>query len=145
MTNEPLHRLLLRVQSAMNRDVLARASKLGLSPGQPKILEFLLQTGESNQKSIADYCEIEPATAGTILGRMERDGLIARARHEGNRRSLYVTLTPHGREVAQAMDLAFRQADQAAAALLSEEQCAQLCAMLADVCEALNRERKNPT
>lgn len=94
MTNEPLHRLLLRAQSAMNRDVLARASKLGLSPGQPKILEFLLQTGESNQKSIADYCEIEPATAGTILGRMERDGLIARARHEGNRRSLYVTLTP---------------------------------------------------
>ncbi len=91
MTNEPLHRLLLRAQSAMNRDVLARASKLGLSPGQPKILEFLLQTGESNQKSIADYCEIEPATAGTILGRMERDGLIARARHEGNRRSLYVT------------------------------------------------------
>lgn len=145
MTNEPLHRLLLRAQSAMNREILARASELGLSPGQPKVLEFLLHNGETNQKAIADYCEIEPATAGTILGRMERDGLIARARHEGNRRSLYVTLTPRGQEVAKAMDLAFRQTDQAAVALLTGEQQEQLCAMLADVCDTLNQERKSPT
>ena len=116
MVNQPLHRLLLRAQSAMNREILARASALGLSPGQPKVLEFLLHNGETNQKSIADYCEIEPATVGTILTRMERDGLIDRTRHEGNRRSLYVTLTQRGQEVAQAMDLAFRQADEAAAA-----------------------------
>lgn len=145
MTNEPLHRLLLRAQSAMNREILARASELGLSPGQPKVLEFLLHNGESNQKAIADHCEIEPATVGTILGRMERDGLIVRARHEGNRRSLYVTLTPRGHEVAEAMDVIFRQADEAAAASLTGEQQAQLCAMLADLCDALNRERKSST
>lgn len=145
MTNEPLHRLLLRAQSAMNREILARASELGLSPGQPKVLEFLLHNGESNQKAIADHCEIEPATVGTILGRMERDGLIVRAHHEGNRRSLYVTLTPRGHEVAEAMDVIFRQADQAAAASLTGEQQAQLCAMLADLCDALNRERKSST
>ena len=145
MVNQPLHRLLLRAQSAMNREILARASALGLSPGQPKVLEFLLHNGETNQKSIADYCEIEPATVGTILTRMERDGLIDRTRHEGNRRSLYVTLTQRGQEVAQAMDLAFRQADEAAAASLTREQRDLLCAMLADVCDTLNVERKSPT
>ena len=76
---------------------------------------------------------------------MERDGLIDRARHEGNRRSLYVTLTPRGQEVAQAMDLAFRQADEAAAASLTGEQRELLCAMLADLCDTLNVERKRPT
>ena len=145
MVNQPLHRLLLRAQSAMNREILAHASALGLSPGQPKVLEFLLHNGETNQKAIADYCEIEPATVGTILTRMERDGLIDRTRHEGNRRSLYVTLTQRGQEVAQAMDLAFRQADEAAAASLTREQRDLLCAMLADVCDTLNVERKSPT
>ena len=145
MVNQPLHRLLLRAQSAMNREILARASALGLSPGQPKVLEFLLHNGETNQKAIADYCEIEPATVGTILTRMERDGLIDRTRHEGNRRSLYVTLTQRGQEVAQAMDLAFRQADEAAAASLTREQRDLLCAMLADVCDTLNVERKSST
>ena len=145
MVTQPLHRLLLRAQSVMNREILARASALGLSPGQPKVLEFLLHNGETNQKAIADYCEIEPATVGTILTRMERDGLIDRARHEGNRRSLYVTLTPRGQEVAQAMDLAFRQADEAAAASLTGEQRELLCAMLADLCDTLNVERKSPT
>ena len=145
MVNQPLHRLLLRAQSAMNREILARASALGLSPGQPKVLEFLLHNGETNQKAIADYCEIEPATVGTILTRMERDGLIDRARHEGNRRSLYVTLTPRGQEVAQAMDLAFRQADETAAASLTGEQRELLCAMLADLCDTLNVDRKSPT
>lgn len=145
MVNQPLHRLLLRAQSAMNREILARASALGLSPGQPKVLEFLLHNGETNQKAIADYCEIEPATVGTILTRMERDGLIDRTRHEGNRRSLYVTLTQRGQEVAQAMDLAFRQADEAAATSLTREQRDLLCAMLADVCDTLNVERKSPT
>ena len=48
-------------------------------------------------------------------------------------------------EVAEAMDLAFRQADQAASSSLTEEQCTQLCAMLADVCDTLNQERKSPT
>ena len=88
MQQLPLHLLLLRSQAAMHREIMAEAARLKLSPGQPKILEYLLQTGESNQKAIALHCEIEPATVGSILTRMERDGLIARAQHAGNRRSL---------------------------------------------------------
>ena len=143
MSKEPLHQLLLRAQSAMNREIMGRAASLGLSPGQPKVLEYLLAVGESNQKAIADHCEIEPATVGTIPGRMERDGLIARARHEGNRRSLYVTLTPSGRAAAEKMDAVFQRADQAAAAALTEEQQAQLCAMLASICDSLTLERND--
>lgn len=140
MTKSPLHLLLLRAQTAMNREVLAGAARLGLSPGQPKVLECLLHTGECNQKTIAFQCEIEPATVGSILTRMERDGLIARTQHDGNRRSLYVTLTEKGRAAAVAMDEVFRQADRKAASALTAEELQQLCTLLENVCGSLSGE-----
>ena len=118
---EPLHYLLMRAHTKLNRAILEGASALGLSPGQPKVLEFLLTHGESNQKSIAEYCEIEPATVGSILTWMERDGLITRTQRDGNRRSLYVSLTPHGRNMGQRMAEVFRAADGRAARELSLE------------------------
>lgn len=80
--------------------VLAETQKLGLSAGQPKILEFLLEVDSVEQKMIAIHCEIEPATVGTILLGMESKGLIVRKRENDNRRSLFVSLTPEGREYA---------------------------------------------
>lgn len=91
---ETLHYLLMKAYTNLNRWLMAQASTLGLSPGQPKILECLIQNGEVNQKAIASSCEIEPATVGSILSRMERDGLVRRRQRNGDRRSLYVSLTP---------------------------------------------------
>ena len=68
----------------------------GTVAGQPKILEYLAEYGEHEQKDIATYREIEPATVGSILLRMETAGLIARRNRPDNRRSLYVSLTPKG-------------------------------------------------
>ena len=122
---ESLHYLLMKTHVNLNRWILNEAAALGLSPGQPKVLEYLMEYGESNQKAIADYCEIEQATVGSILMRMERDGLIARTQREGNRRSLYVSLTPRGREMGEKVAELFRRADaRASAGLSGEEQLA---------------------
>ena len=94
-----LHYLLMKTHSNVNRWIQSQAAALGLSPGQPKILECLMARGECNQKTIAADCEIEQATVGSILSRMERDGLVCRTQREGNRRSLYVSLTPRGRQL----------------------------------------------
>ena len=127
---DALHYLLMKTQTNLNRWILTRASHLGLSPGQPKILECLTHLGECNQKAIADYCEIEPATVGSILLRMERDGLITRRQRNGNRRSLYVSLTPKGIQMGEAMEDIFRRADQLACAGLDPEQQRQLAQLL---------------
>ena len=119
---ESLHYLLMKTHINLNRWILNEAAALGLSPGQPKVLEYLMEYGESNQKAIADYCEIEQATVGSILTRMERDGLIARTQREGNRRSLYVSLTPRGREMGEKVAELFRRADACASAGLSGEE-----------------------
>ena len=93
----------------LSRGILSEAAKIGLTPGQPTILEFLLAKTEADQKTIAAYCEIEPATVGSILLRMEDAGLVVRRQHAGNRRSLYVSLTESGQQAAHSMEHIFEQ------------------------------------
>lgn len=127
---EQLHYLLMKTHTCLNRWILEKAAALGLSPGQPKVLECLMQKGESNQKTIAEFCEIEQATVGSILSRMERDGLIRRTQYEGNRRSLYVSLTDEGRRKGEQLEQIFRQADALAVSALEPDQRRQFCEML---------------
>ena len=129
--------LLMKTHAHINRLILSQAAAIGLSPGQPKILECLLLNGECNQKAIAENCEIEQATVGSILSRMERDGLVCRSQRDGNRRSLYVSLTPQGRDLAQQMEQIFHQADAQASAQLTPQELRQLTAMLKTVCASL--------
>lgn len=139
---ESLHYLLMKTHVNLNRWILNEAAALGLSSGQPKVLEYLMEYGESNQKAIADYCEIEQATVGSILTRMERDGLIARNQREGNRRSLYVSLTPRGREMGERMAEIFRRADARAAADLSLEEQRALRELLEKVYRRVAQTRE---
>ena len=139
---ETLHYLLMKAYTNLNRWLMAQASTLGLSPGQPKILECLIQNGEVNQKAIASSCEIEPATVGSILSRMERDGLVRRRQRNGDRRSLYVSLTPRGDALGRQMMELFHQADTRAAALLSPQEQAQLMSLLNKVCTAVQPEEE---
>lgn len=118
-----LHHVWMKTYLQMKRLVSAQAMPLGLSPGQPKILEYLAKNGEHEQKDIAEYCEIEPATVGSILLRMETAGLIARRNRPDNRRSLYVSLTPRGEAMAQVVQDIFATAEaQITAGLTPEER-----------------------
>lgn len=134
---ESLHYLLMRAHTNLSRWLTAQAAGLGLSSGQPKVLECLAQNGTCNQKTIARCCEIEPATVGSILTRMERDGLVCRTQRADNRRSLYVALTPRGEALSREMAAYFQQADARAAALLSPEEALQLQELLQRVCAAV--------
>ena len=44
---ESLHYLLMKAHANLNRWILNEAAELGLSPGQPKVLECLMERGES--------------------------------------------------------------------------------------------------
>lgn len=139
---ESLHYLLMRAHSMLNRRILEGAAELGLSPGQPKILEYLRLRGTQNQRSIAAHCQIEPATAGSILLRMEEAGLVERRQRPGDRRALYVSLTPAGAAAAEALAAVFDRADTQATAPLTEQERIQLAALLEKICAALPEEEQ---
>ena len=101
-----------------------------------------MDCGEMNQKAIAACCEIEQATVGSILLRMEQSGLVRRTQRAGNRRSLYVSLTPKGEELGTQMAEIFRQADARAVARLSPEAQTQLRQLLEVVYASIGAEEK---
>ena len=125
-----LHHLWMKTYLQMNRKVMDQAAPLGLSPGQPKILECLALQGECEQKAIAEYCEIESATAGSILSRMEAAELVIRRNRPGNRRSLYVSLTERGAALAQTLQGIFVSAEEQMTAGLTDEERTALTGLL---------------
>lgn len=135
-----LHQLWMKTYLQMKRLVSEQATPLGLSPGQPKILEYLAEYGEHEQKDIADYCEIEATTVGNILLRMETAGLVTRRNRPNNRRSLYVSLTPKGEQMAKVMQGVFAEAEARITAGLTEEERATLFHLLS---KCLRNEKGN--
>lgn len=125
-----LHYLMMKTYLRLNRQVILQSAQLGLSPGQPKVLEYLAEFGEREQRAIAEHCEIEQATVGSILSRMEQAGLIERRQRPGNRRSLYVSLTAAGAEKAALLAPIFQEAEVRLMEALSEEEIRQLAALL---------------
>lgn len=134
--------MLMKSHTLLNRKILSQAMKLGYSPGQPKVLEYLSKYEGSDQKTIAAYCEIEQATVGSILLRMENTGLIERRQAPGNRRSLYVYLTDKGRQAARDIAEVFAQADKTAEASLSPDEVMQLKMLLEKISNTLNAEKE---
>lgn len=143
---ESLHYLLMKAHSNLSRYILLQAATLSLTPGQPKVLDFLQKVGEADQKTIAAYCEIEPATAGSILLRMEQAGLIVRRQKPGNRRSLFVSLTEKGTAAARAMDDIFHQAEEKALAGWKPEDIQTFKTLLTQLCAAfpLSEPKEEP-
>lgn len=134
---ESLHYLLMKTHSLFTKRVMTEVSRVGLTSGQPKVLEYLTRFGEADQKTIAAYCEIEPATVGSILLRMEENGLILRRQKAGNRRSLYVSLTDKGRDAAARVEEIFHTVEAEAAQGLSPDEVQLLQELLNKLCTGL--------
>lgn len=103
------HKLLIGTLNSHYKKSTSQFRALGLSPGQPKILETLKQLDGCMQKELAMACEVEPATITSILPAMEKSDLIKRdIVYEAGKRALSVSLTDKGKamegEVARILD-----------------------------------------
>lgn len=94
-----LHFLLLADNSKMQKKIFSSIKHLGLSLGQPKVLDYLFEHDGAIQKDIAGGCYIEPASLSIILTGMEKKGLIKRKISDENRRNMNVFMTKKGREI----------------------------------------------
>lgn len=106
---ESLHYLLMSDHQMLQKALVSRVKDTGLTPGQPKILDYLLNHDGAIQKDIAVFCHIEPASLTVILSGMENKGYIKRQTDNGNRRSLHVYLTDIGRTYANRLQQEFLQ------------------------------------
>lgn len=137
---DTLHHLLMKTQTTFQREVLDESALIHLTPGQPKILEYLHDNGESNQKAIAEGCLIEQATVGSILLRMENAGLIQRRMKVDDRRALYVSLTAKGEEAALSVLRLFDRMEEKALKGFSAEDIECLKRLLSRLYDNFKKE-----
>ncbi len=77
--------------------------KNGLTAGQPPILHYLHEHAGCIQNELSKSCHLEPATITSILGTMERDGLIERRADPSDRRVWQIYLTDAGQNAYETL------------------------------------------
>lgn len=143
---ETLHYLLMSDHLMVQKALVSSVKDTGLTPGQPKILDYLLHHDGAIQKEIAIFCHIEPASLTAILNGMESKGYIERRTSQNNRRSLHVYLTETGKKYADRLNLEFARIESEALKGFQEAEAAQLCDLLGRVYQNMvNIEQKEGT
>ena len=94
---------LARVLEKEQRTFLAEH---GLEPFEFDVLTTLRRTGEPYELTASALLKAALVTSGAItnrIDRMEVKGLVERVRDQEDRRSVHIRLTPHGRDVLDAI------------------------------------------
>ena len=120
------HYLLMADHTMLQKLVMSRIKPLGLTTGQPKVLDFLQDHDGAMQKDIAKGCHIE------------RAGLLERSTRDENRRTVYVRLTDLGREQCRRLNAIFAAAEEEALRGFSPQEMQQVQTLLERIYRNLN-------
>ncbi len=106
------HQLVLESFFRHNHHVQKQTTAIGLFPGQPKILEFLLTHNGCSQKEIGLGCILDKSSVTSLLKRMEKAGLVYKEQDTQDQRASHIFLTPTGKEKALQVQQIFQDVDQ---------------------------------
>lgn len=107
-----LHRAFIKTTKAHRKTCDHHFNEIGITAGQPKILDYLARHSGCSQKELSKYCHIEPATATSILSALERQELIYREANQHDRRILNVYLTEEGIRRQKQVRMIMEQIDE---------------------------------
>lgn len=100
---------------------------------QKRILIVLLKAGGMTQRALTERLGIQPGSASEVIAKLEHAGLIVRTSSAQDRRTADIALTAEGKK--QAMEASTQRGERHAQmfSCLSEEEKAQLLALLEKV------------
>lgn len=126
--------------------LFARALEKRLGTGSgPMPVFFALQGGRAlTQKELAISATVEQPTMANTLNRMERDGLVTRTPDPNDKRSALVSLTPLGRERAEAAFKVAVEVNGLATDALKPEEREVFFDMMRRIIGALDRDTSAP-
>ena len=99
-----------------------RVKSLGLTRSQWWVLNHLFRNDGVTQSELADILEVEKATLGRLLDRMEQKGWVRREGHVGDRRAKRVFLTKEVEPAIKTMRAAAAELRRDALSGLSASQ-----------------------
>ena len=83
----------MAVHAMIQKQLMERVKEIGLTSGQPKVFDYLIDHDGASQKEIAKACLIEAGSLTSILNRMEEKGYVEGRIVNGNRRTFCIFLT----------------------------------------------------
>ena len=130
--------LLIRVGRTHKRVVDRQISELGIHGSQHHVLMALSQLGQfPTQSELARRMDVSPASAATMLKRLEGGGYIERRAHSSDGRCNEVRITEKGNQVIDQSVRIFENVDRRMYEGIGEDERAQLRASLGKLLENL--------
>ena len=117
----------------------ARLKPLGFGVGHLPVLIALQENRATTQRDLARFAKIEQPSMAQMLARMERDGLIRRTPDSCDGRSSRIALTRLAQTRLPDACATLFEGNREALSGFSEEDAAQLVALLARVIANLDR------
>ena len=101
------------------------------TPVQFAILNALIDDPGEDQVTLSNRVAFDPATLGSVVGRIEAKGWVTRKADPGDKRRKLLWITQEGEQVALGMKRAVSKAQQRILEPLEAEERVQLSALLA--------------
>ncbi len=122
--------------------MLSRTRGIGLKPGQPKVLEYVVSHEGCAQRDIARACVMDASTVTSVVTRMEEEGFLERRAKPGDRRGVAIHLTARGRAAAAQVLGCCSEVDGIAWEGFAPAERAELSRLLARVIRNLADQEK---
>ena len=117
---------LLIAFSHSNRAITRLTRAVGLTPGQPKILQYLTTHNGCTQKEICDSWSYSRQTINTALKNLERQGILCLKTAEGNRKNKRIYFSREGKAFADRVVAPFVRAELLSLERLGDREREQL-------------------
>ncbi len=102
VTSSELGQRLPLVMTLLGRSLRHAYTPIGVNLGQYPVLNSLLEHPDSSVSELAARERVKLPSMTAVVHQMESDGLVAKQADFSDRRCVRISLTPRGREVAEA-------------------------------------------
>lgn len=123
--------LIRRAQQLAVAIFMEETARFDATPVQFAILNALMDDPGEDQVTLSNRVAFDPATLGSVVGRVEAKGWVMRQADPHDKRRKLLWITPEGEKVALGMKRAVGKAQQRILAPLALHERAQLSALLA--------------
>lgn len=122
--------LIRRAQQVAVAIFMEETASYDATPVQFAILNALMDDPGEDQITLSNRVAFDPATLGSVIGRIEAKGWVTRKADPGDKRRKLLWITPEGEKVALGMKRAVSKAQQRIVAPLDAKERVQLSALL---------------
>jgi MarR family 2-MHQ and catechol resistance regulon transcriptional repressor len=121
---------LMRAGRAVSARIAERLAERGVTPTQLGVLEAILHKGPLTQRALGRLVLTSPGNMTDVIDKLERRGLVARCKVEGDRRAVNVDLTAEGRALIEGIFPGHARDIAAAMAGLPRKELSELSVLL---------------